>query len=898
MLMTKIKTLKIWNEDKTKRVPIAPRTHVKAVFDDQGNTLDSLLEVQNEKLSELGSEVSVLNRKTNSFYENFSILGIRLLEDNTFTSDKSESLLIPVSEGDLLTVSRATNGNSSFAFLKSENNLTEGSTPEFSEYITGRQIVKSSEANKTYIVPIDVRFIIVTLKAFGSYEWRPTTLEINRVDVYGSLTSVVLANSSNINKVLRSIKKTDLFTLSIENGSFDVKDGFEVDNNLRARTSQYLTAPFELATNENYKILSVFKYDIENLSYVSYDYVNKTSLEVTDNNYLYRIIFKHVDDENISGNKKEIISRFKPSFLYRIEAEIESESQENNMFRLPITMFENGDIDTNGHMMAVKDEYKFFCNLRTKRFLKCSRLTYIPQDDLLVKVFEYDQNLTYIRDIEVNGDYTKSSDAYAIKIVIKGTSVDVQNFPLQQGGIDTSGVDIKSNYRVRTDYIPIEDFDNVWFRNHVYVRIYDENKSLIAYIPKRLGPIYVKNDILYSYGNSVKYLRFSFAFSDTEKITPENANVIFTSSSENISVPSFFVDKFEEINNVYIDENVMEFIYSVYTPSSFNTESSDDVLQQYNERRYINTCKMLLPSSYSVYGEPTKVIIMCHGSDDYGELWNNKMTENYNDYYGYWVKEGYAVVDFYANSSKYSTRNNESQGTPTSVSVIEQGWEWLCEHYNIDKTGCYVSCKSLGGLAALSILYSSIPVKACDMLAPLLNPNTRQFGWSKVGKSIYIEDCNLQGCESLIQAEGTGAVLDREVFNDIIRLNIDKLAGWNAYYANITNITFKDLIDMSYNKIGDYDNVIKMCKAPVRIHIAKDDNAVSYGASFNLIKSLQNGGCKAEIRTMPSGTGGHHSVDNDSNALKVDKITTRLGYECLDIPLAYVECVSWFRQFE
>lgn len=54
--MAKIKTLKNWNEDHTKRVPIAPRTHVKAVFDDNGNTLDSLMAVQDEKLTELGEE--------------------------------------------------------------------------------------------------------------------------------------------------------------------------------------------------------------------------------------------------------------------------------------------------------------------------------------------------------------------------------------------------------------------------------------------------------------------------------------------------------------------------------------------------------------------------------------------------------------------------------------------------------------------------------------------------------------------------------------------------------------------------------------------------------------------------------------------------------------------------
>ena len=64
--MTKIKTLKN-NETGEK---YAPRTHVKAVYDDNGNTLDSLLEVQDEKLSELGSELQTeVERATNAELE-------------------------------------------------------------------------------------------------------------------------------------------------------------------------------------------------------------------------------------------------------------------------------------------------------------------------------------------------------------------------------------------------------------------------------------------------------------------------------------------------------------------------------------------------------------------------------------------------------------------------------------------------------------------------------------------------------------------------------------------------------------------------------------------------------------------------------------------------------------
>ena len=48
---------------------------------------------------------------------------------------------------------------------------------------------------------------------------------------------------------------------------------------------------------------------------------------------------------------------------------------------------------------------------------------------------------------------------------------------------------------------------------------------------------------------------------------------------------------------------------------------------------------------------------------------------------------------------------------------------------------------------------------------------------------------------------------------------------------------------------------------------------------------------------MPTGTGGHYSVDSDKNALKVSSITTKLGYTYTNIALAWVEMLDFFRQY-
>jgi hypothetical protein len=48
MSYTKIKTIKHINTGE----PFAPRTHIKAILDDDGNSLESLLNYQNEQISE------------------------------------------------------------------------------------------------------------------------------------------------------------------------------------------------------------------------------------------------------------------------------------------------------------------------------------------------------------------------------------------------------------------------------------------------------------------------------------------------------------------------------------------------------------------------------------------------------------------------------------------------------------------------------------------------------------------------------------------------------------------------------------------------------------------------------------------------------------------------------
>ena len=165
--MTKIKTLKNWNEDHTKREPIAPRTHIKAVFDDEGNTLDSLMAVQDEKLSELGSKVTNINHTV--FNEHIEILSVdyvdgyfsavgsspgKFVTDNTRTSTSK----IAVKEGEKYLITTIIGGSTAISYLAQWDEDTWVGIGDDFKPNSGNAV------DREYIVPRGVTHIVV-----GSY---------------------------------------------------------------------------------------------------------------------------------------------------------------------------------------------------------------------------------------------------------------------------------------------------------------------------------------------------------------------------------------------------------------------------------------------------------------------------------------------------------------------------------------------------------------------------------------------------------------------------------------------------------------------------------------------------------------------------------------------------------
>lgn len=570
--------------------------------------------------------------------------------------------------------------------------------------------------------------------------------------------------------------------------------------------------------------------------------------------------------------------------------------------------FEFGSIGADGYNMNAANDWRFFKHKRTKNYLQSKKIIIgeIPTN-VNVTVYEYDSGFSLLRRRFPlpNIDFVVSDDAtyWRIDLVYISDNQEV-TLTWEQGSLDTNGAEVDNVQVLRSNRVHISALENAEFwlnGSMLFGRVYDSNDNFISLIYQKDAPYanyrsVIENNLTTSQLGQDLYVRLLIRKDYSTSITPADLpNLLKITRSVNVVTDfpsiSFLSSDFTSVKLPYRTETE-EFLYSL--------ELGGDNGEEYDKHLWLNSGKIMLPSSYSPKGKPCKVIIVCASSADYQALTGNVLSQNYMPFFQYMVKEGYAVVGFYATTGKYLC-GNDGNGSPSTIIAMEQGWKTICERYNIDNSGAYVIGKSLGGLMGMASLYSNIPIKAADLLAPMMNPNDRQLGYSFASKRMYCEDCGFTNWEKLADSNAVGdyGSLPSEEYMSILRENIYKWAGYNGYWNGIVNKTMAEICETSkynYKQVkGAYENVIKMCKVPLQIHMAEDDVNVSYIEAYNIVQAIQNGGGKARMRTMPNKTGGHY-LETHENSLRVDSITTALGYTCTSIPLVYVEAISWFNR--
>lgn len=325
-----------------------------------------------------------------------------------------------------------------------------------------------------------------------------------------------------------------------------------------------------------------------------------------------------------------------------------------------------------------------------------------------------------------------------------------------------------------------------------------------------------------------------------------------------------------------------------------------------------------LPKNYSPDGEKVPLIVFRRGNGgfyDYDGMNDFGVgDQSYASCVRYLNDEGYAVLDFHPNGSLH--KREDGCGSMLNFACMEAAMKTTKAMFNISDD-LYCMAKSFGGqqMAQIPFGICSLPVKAIALLACQIDPILNAFGHANGTNDIErrnslkfmgVSDDDIETICSMFAGKNYWNLTSaqKNTFKSILIKNTDKLLRHCTTEAMSVSHTFAQLLDLKATIVKSspdeslYDSVVRHGSVPVKAWVAKDDDQLSWFQSLYYIKSLANGGCSAELRIMPSGTGSHHSVDTSPKALKATNVTTKLGVHYESVPLAYYELVKWFRKFQ
>ena len=442
--------------------------------------------------------------------------------------------------------------------------------------------------------------------------------------------------------------------------------------------------------------------------------------------------------------------------------------------------------------------------------------------------------------------------------------IEIGTINLTTGNIYTGADDIGNaeNYFRSSHFIEVIPSTTIYIESDINISVfsvaqYDSDYGYISKIDSYTG--------FFALSPTTKYVKFRF--------------LVSSHTLEDLNTP-IYITALAYDSNLTFKKNIR---------TSTDCES---FLYQVNNGTGYTTGKLKLPSNYSNDGKAVPLIVFVHGSGDLGTMATETMTTNYETYYNYLRDNGYAIFDCYGWDSNHLSTGSNTWGAPNNIQCFKSGIEFVLKDWNIDRNNIFVASKSLGGILAGLFAFDS-QFKAIGMLAPELNmltPDT--FGYSKSVRVAIAEDLDFTGdWESVINVSNENFAKN-DAYWAVISANANNMCGYIPEWKNVP-LSISQKIDDAKN-YNFNNSQYQICNVPVKIWIAQDDGAVYYEQSEGFVQKINNGGGVAVLRTMPSGTGGHHSVDTDANAPQTANVTTILGETYASIPTAYYELCEWF----
>ena len=319
-----------------------------------------------------------------------------------------------------------------------------------------------------------------------------------------------------------------------------------------------------------------------------------------------------------------------------------------------------------------------------------------------------------------------------------------------------------------------------------------------------------------------------------------------------------------------------------------------------SDKKYLPDYGMLaLPKNYSNTGEPTRLIIYCHGA---GTNYSSSITRFPSSALlpEYWLSEGYAVMDIEGNPFDNSTPHSY---VPYARKTYELAYEWVVNTYNICRDGVFLGGRSLGGGMCFEILQSEIPVIAACPLVPACNQLWYWTYLTAARKKFLVEKSGVTASQPSWTSSKKLSETEIKFFYD----HFDELMDSAPFWRGIVDLPDKDILfkRASISASTKYDeeeaaifSSLKFrSKAPVKLFGCHEDNVVPSRRNAELMyKMLQNAGVDCELALYHTDISAPHHFELQDPVYMTD-ITNSAG-EAMNVPLIYVEMLKYWQKYE
>lgn len=293
---------------------------------------------------------------------------------------------------------------------------------------------------------------------------------------------------------------------------------------------------------------------------------------------------------------------------------------------------------------------------------------------------------------------------------------------------------------------------------------------------------------------------------------------------------------------------------------------------------------IMLPTNYSAKGEPTRLIITCHGAgaglDGYkSDAWKTSSQT-------YWTSLGFATMDMFANPTEFSNSTTEMHyGNPLVLQCYKKGFDYVMKHFNLKRDGIFVLGSSMGGLSSFEIVQSGLfPVLAHIANCPCIDLFKQAYcnPWEG-GTTARPKIAKYFGFEGT-QPAFTSSKPASQAEIDYFKSNFDKTIGHYPIFNTVTFGNPKETLDVIPTNIGSaisdeseqavYDKLIANYPCPIKIFHCKNDTTVNVRYSKYFVEMIRRGGQYAYLHLFPSG--GHSAWDAGANTTFTSPLGTQI----------------------